>query len=68
LHAAFQNVRTLNLAFTTVGDDGLAALAQHSPNLVRLTLGVRNYNIFDSVAYSGGGRGLRGAWLMVLLQ
>eukprot|EP00983_Pelagomonas_calceolata_P094618 1157907-Pelagomonas_calceolata.AAC.4 len=45
-------VHTLNLAFTSVGDRGLAMLAQGSPKLASLYLGIRNNNIYTTGHYS----------------
>jgi len=50
--AGFPEARVLNLAFTAVGDRGIAALAQGSPRLTSLILGIRNNNIYTTGNYS----------------
>ena len=48
-------LRTLNIAFTAVTDDGLSALPRNAPKLTCIVLGKRNDNIFSTGLYTQAG-------------
>lgn len=52
---ALPKVKRLDLAFTSVGDEGLEMLAAHSKDLAILSLGQQMFNIYTSAKYTEQG-------------